>query len=202
MKSPVDSLGRIAGPKRSAPRLGPVFIHRPSDRVKQAADTHLGTPVTLAIPVTWGGLGLSTFGLFALVGGGGMVGAVTSSFGLSWPLAAGFAVLSAWLLVQAVNGSFGHGSLALTTSEHGRRRGLVLRAGRFATVTGQGEIYRVYREPVTVEFVQTQRWWQAPTLVLGPDVYFINPNYELEVTRALAGATKRPFDGDSGTNLP
>lgn len=161
-----------------------VFIHEPSDRVRQAAETHLRAPVDLVVPVSWG-FGLSTSGIMTMATAYVVVGTVAGTFGNSWVLAVATSVLLAWILAQSSRGTLGRGQLILTEASPRGRRAVALRAKRFAIMTTKGEVHRVYPEPVPVRLVADNPWWQAPSCQVGDETYYVNHNYVDEVRRAL-----------------
>ena len=161
-----------------------MFIHEPSDRVRQAAETHLKAPPDVVVPISWG-MGLSTAGALALAAAYVVVGTVAGTFGGSWVLAVATSVPLAWILAQSTRGTLGRGLLVLTEPDPVGRRAVTLRAKRFAIMTTQGEVHRVYPEPVTVQLLADDVWWRALRCQVGEDIYFVNRSYEAEVQRAL-----------------
>ncbi|MEM7324930.1 MAG: hypothetical protein AAF531_17720 [Actinomycetota bacterium] len=164
-----------------------MFIHKPSDRVRRAAEPHLREPVTVAIPVNWG-LGLSTSGVMALAATYVVVGTVAGTFGQSWVLAIATCVPLAWILVQSTRGTLGRGVLAMTEATGDRRKAVALRARRFAIMTTRGEVHRVHPEPMPVDLLPARTWWRATACRVDDEIYFINHNYEAEVRAVLSSA--------------
>lgn len=165
-----------------------MFIHEPSDRVRQAAEAHLKARPDVVVPISWG-LGLSTSGILALGAAYVVVGTVAGTFGGSWVLAVATSVPLAWILAQSTRGTLGRGVLVLTEQTPTGRRAVALRARRFAIMTTRGEVHRVHPEPVTVKLAADDIWWRAVACRVGDDVYYINHNYEAEVRQALDSST-------------
>ena len=175
---------RNIGQLRTPSKVLLVFIHEPSDRVRQAAETHLRAPADVVVPISWG-VGLSTTGIFAVAAVYVMIGTVAGTFGNSWVLAVATSIPLAWILVQSTRGSLGRGLLVLTEPEPNGRRAVALRAKRFAIMTTRGEVHRIYPEPIDVRLLTDDTWWRAVQCQVGADVYYVNHNYQAEVRRAL-----------------
>lgn len=169
-----------------------MFIHRPSEQVREAAESHLHAPVDLVVPVSWG-LGLSTSGILTLAGAYVVLGTVAGTFGTSWLLAVLTSLPLAWILVQATRGNLGRGLLVMTAKTESGRQVVALRAKRFAVMTTKGEVYRSYPGPTFPKLLPDEVWWQGLTCQIGDDLYYINHNYEEEVRQAIPTASRTGF---------
>jgi hypothetical protein len=175
---------RNIGQLRTPSKVLLVFIHEPSDRVRQAAETHLRAPPDVVVPISWG-VGLNTSGILTLAAAYVVLGTVAGTFGGSWVLAVATSVPLAWIVARSTRGSLGRGLLVLTEPTPAGRRAVALRAKRFAIMTTHGEVHRIHREPVRVQLLTDDTWWRAVQCQVGADVYYVNHNYQAEVRRAL-----------------
>lgn len=163
-----------------------MFIDRPSGQVKGAAAEHLDGPVQLAIPVSWG-VGLSTAGIVAFLGGIVVVGTVMGTFGLTWIWAAVLCVYFSWFLARATSGTVGRAILAMTAPSTAGRQVVALRARGWSTASPNGGLHKTYPAGTEVRLESSTRWWQSLRCRVGDDVYFIKHNHIAEVIDTLSG---------------
>lgn len=188
-----------------------MFVNRPSDRVRDAAKNHIDGQVAVVIPVSWG-FGLSTAGVFAfvflLILAGTLIGMLVSNLVLA--LIMSVPVIT--VLVQTRRGAMGQGMVATTSAEAMTvgggnagtdtdaerdddgptgpgRSAVVLKAKRFSIATPSGAVHRAYPAGTGLQLLEERRWWQGVKCKIGEDIYFVNPNFDDEVRRALDPVT-------------